>query len=254
MSLTDAIVIFLAGMAAGTINTIVGSGSLITFPTLIALGYPPLLANVSNNIGLVPGSLSGAYGYRRELSGQSTRLRRLLPASAIGALTGSTLLLTLPSDAFDKVVIVLIVVALALVVAGPSISRRLAARRAAGGEHGDDVTPALIGLVAAAGVYGGYFGAAQGIILVATLGIFVDDALQRLNACKNVLALTVNAVASVVFVLTTEIDWAVVAVIAVGSTIGGQIGATFGRRLDPRALRALIVCVGSIALVRLVTR
>ena len=98
MSLTDAIVIFLAGMAAGTINTIVGSGSLITFPTLIALGYPPLLANVSNNIGLVPGSLSGAYGYRRELSGQSTRLRRLLPASAIGALTGSTLLLTLPSD------------------------------------------------------------------------------------------------------------------------------------------------------------
>ena len=112
----------------------------------------------------------------------------------------------------------------------------------------------MILLVGLAGVYGGYFGAAQGIILVATLGIFVDDALQRLNACKNVLALTVNAVASVVFVLTTEIDWAVVAVIAVGSTIGGQIGATFGRRLDPRALRALIVCVGSIALVRLITR
>ena len=251
MSLTDAIVIFLAGMAAGTINTIVGSGSLITFPTLIALGYPPLLANVSNNIGLVPGSLSGAYGYRRELSGQSTCLRRLLPASAIGALTGSTLLLTLPSDAFDKVVIVLIVVALALVVAGPSISRRLAARRAAGGEHGDDVTPALIGLVAAAGVYGGYFGAAQGIILTAVLGIFIDDHLQRLNACKNVLAFAVNTVAAVVFIFTTTVDWKVVACIAVGSTIGGQIGARYGRRLDPRMLRALIVVVGLTALVRL---
>ncbi len=251
MSLTDAIVIFLAGMAAGTINTIVGSGSLITFPTLIALGYPPLLANVSNNIGLVPGSLSGAYGYRRELSGQSTRLRRLLPASAIGALTGSTLLLTLPSDAFDKVVIVLIVVALALVVAGPSISRRLAARRAAGGERGHDVTPALIGLVAAAGVYGGYFGAAQGIILTAVLGIFIDDHLQRLNACKNVLAFAVNTVAAVVFIFTTTVDWKVVACIAVGSTIGGQIGARYGRRLDPRMLRALIVVVGLTALVRL---
>lgn len=258
MSIGDFLAILLAGVGAGTINTVVGSGSLITFPTLIALGYPPLLANVSNNIGLVPGSISGAYGYRRELVGQQPRLRRLMPASALGALTGSTLLLLAPSDVFDSVVIVLVVVALVLVVAQPTITKRLAARRAAGAagrEHlHRDVTPPVILLVGLAGVYGGYFGAAQGIILVATLGIFVDDALQRLNACKNVLALTVNAVASVVFVLTTEIDWAVVAVIAVGSTIGGQIGATFGRRLDPRALRALIVCVGSIALVRLITR
>ncbi|MEQ1702252.1 MAG: sulfite exporter TauE/SafE family protein [Ilumatobacteraceae bacterium] len=251
MSLLDAFLILLAGMAAGTINTIVGSGSLITFPTLIALGYPPLLANVSNNIGLVPGSLSGAYGYRRELSGQSTRLRRLVPASAVGALTGSTLLLVLPSDAFDKVVIVLIVLALCLVIAGPTISRRLAARREAGGGHRHDVTPVLIGLVAAAGVYGGYFGAAQGIILTAVLGIFLDDHLQRLNACKNVLALTVNSVAAVLFIATTSVDWKVVGCIAVGSTIGGQIGAKYGRKLDPRALRALIVVVGVTALIRL---
>jgi uncharacterized membrane protein YfcA len=252
MSITDALLILLAGLAAGTINTIVGSGSLITFPTLIALGYPPLLANVSNNIGLVPGSLSGAYGYRRELAGQTKRLRRLVPASALGALAGSTLLLTLPSDAFDKVVIVLIVVALVLVIAGPAISRSLTARRAAGGTHHADVTPALIGLVAAAGVYGGYFGAAQGIILTAVLGIFLDDHLQRLNACKNVLALTVNAVAAVLFIATTSVDWKVVGMIAVGSTIGGQIGATWGRKLDPRALRALIVVVGLTALIRLV--
>ncbi len=251
MSLTDALVIFFAGMAAGTINTIVGSGSLITFPTLVALGYPPLLANVSNNIGLVPGSLSGAYGYRRELGGQTARLRKLVPASAVGALTGSTLLLTLPSDVFDKVVVVLIAIALALVIAGPSISRRLAARRSAGGTHHGDVTPALIGLVAAAGVYGGYFGAAQGIILMAVLGIFLDDHLQRLNACKNVLALTVNSVAAVLFIITTSVDWKVVGCIAVGSTIGGQIGARYGRRLDPRVLRGLIVVVGLTALIRL---
>lgn len=251
MSLLDAVLILLAGMAAGTINTIVGSGSLITFPTLIALGYPPLLANVSNNIGLVPGSLSGAYGYRRELSGQAGRLRKLVPASAIGALAGSTLLLTMPSDAFDKVVIVLIVVALVLVVTGPAISRRVTARREAGGHSHVAVTPALIGLVGAAGIYGGYFGAAQGIILTAVLGIFLDDHLQRLNAAKNVLALTVNAVAAVVFIATTSVDWKVVGCIAVGSTIGGQVGAKYGRKLDPRALRALIVVVGLTALVRL---
>lgn len=256
MTLLDAVAILFAGIGAGTVNTVVGSGSLITFPTLVALGYPPLVANVSNNVGLVPGSLSGAYGYRRELAGQRGRLRRLMPASALGALTGSTLLLLLPSEVFDSVVIVLIVAALVLVVTQPAISRRLAAQRQAGiasHEHQHrDVTPPVVLLVGFAGVYGGYFGAAQGIILIAILGIFVDDALQRLNGCKNVLALTVNAVASVVFVLTTHVDWAVVAMIAVGSTIGGQIGARVGRRLDPRLLRGVIVCVGVVALVRLI--
>ena len=252
MSLTDAIIILFAGMAAGTINTIVGSGSLITFPTLVALGYPPLLANVSNNIGLVPGSLSGVYGYRRELIGQSARLRRLVPASVIGAATGATLLLTLPSDVFDKVVVFLVAIALILVVAGPTISRRLAARRVAGGVDHRDVTPGLQALVVAAGIYGGYFGAAQGIILMAVLGIFLNETLQRINGCKNVLALTVNAVAAVVFIATTDVDWKVVGVIAVGSTIGAQMGARFGRRLNPKALRGLIVVVGLTALIRLV--
>ena len=252
MRLTDFIAILFAGMAAGTINTIVGSGSLITFPTLVALGYPPLLANVSNNIGLVPGSLSGAYGYRRELVGQSARLRRLVPASMVGALAGSTLLLVLPSGVFRRVVIVLIVIALALVVAQPTVSRRLTARRLrAGAAHGD-VTMGLQALVAAAGVYGGYFGAAQGIILVAVLGIFLNDHLQRLNACKNVLAMSVNSVAAIVFVLTTNVDWKVVGVIAVGSTLGGQIGARYGRKLDQRVLRGLIVVVGLTALIRLI--
>lgn len=257
MSFVEFVAVLLAGTAAGAINAVVGSGSLITFPTLVALGWPPLVANVSNNIGLVPGSFSSVHGYRRELRGQRSRLVRLVPASAIGSLTGSVLLLTLPSDVFDRVVVVLIVVALVLVVSQPFIARRLADRRAAGdadrpaGSPAREVGPALVTLVAAAGVYGGYFGAAQGIILVATLGIFVIDGLQRLNACKNVLAATVNSVAAVVFVATTTVDWAVVAVIAVGSTIGGQVGARVGRRLDPRWLRGLIVVVGLSALVRL---
>jgi uncharacterized protein len=251
MSLTDFLIIFVAGIGAGTINTVVGSGSLITFPTLVALGYPPLLANVSNNIGLVPGSMSGVYGYRRELRGQAARLKKLVPASVVGGLAGSTLLLVLPSKVFQKVVIVLIAVALVLVIVQPTVSKRLAARRAEGGHGHRDVTPPLMGLVCAAGVYGGYFGAAQGILLISMLGIFLDDDLQRLNACKNVLAGSVNAVASVVFILTTDIDWKVVATIAVGSTIGGQIGAKVGRRLDPRVLRAVIVVVGISALVRL---
>lgn len=251
MSIADFCIILVAGMAAGTINTVVGSGSLITFPTLVALGYPPLLANVSNNIGLVPGSVSGVYGYRRELAGQRARLRRLVPASLLGGLTGSTLLLLLPSTVFQKVVVVLIAIALVLVILQPTLSKRVAARRASGVPRHHDVTFGLLALVFATGVYGGYFGAAQGIILIATLGIFLDDDLQRLNATKNVLAMSVNAVASIIFIARTDVDWKVVAAIAIGSTIGGQIGARVGRRLNPKVLRGVIVLVGLTALVRL---
>jgi hypothetical protein len=251
MSVTDFLIILLAGIGAGTINTVVGSGSLITFPTLLALGYPPLLANVSNNIGLVPGSVSGIHGYRRELVGQRTRLRMLAPASILGALIGATLLLVLPSSLFDKVVIVLIGIALVLVVVQPTLSRRLAARRATRPDGHHDATLGVQVLVALAGVYGGYFGAAQGILLIAILGIMIDDDLQRLNGCKNVLAGSVNAVAAIVFILTTDVDWRVVAAIGVGSAIGGQIGARYGRRLNPAALRGFIVVVGLTAVIRL---
>jgi len=251
LSLFHFVLILLAGTAAGTINTVVGSGSLITFPTLVALGYPPLLANVSNNIGLVPGSFSGVYGYRRELVGQRDRLQRLVPASLLGGFAGSTLLLLLPSKVFQKVVVVLIAIALVLVILQPRLSKRLAARRAEGGHGRRDVSFVLAAFVFAVGIYGGYFGAAQGIILIAVLSIFLDDELQRLNAAKNVLAGSVNTVASVVFILSTSVDWKVVGTIAVGSTIGGQIGAKVGRRLNPKVLRALIVAVGLTALIRL---
>jgi uncharacterized membrane protein YfcA len=240
--------LLLSGMAAGTINTVVGSGTLITFPTLLAFGVPPVVANVSNTVGLAPGSLSGAIGYRAELVGQRARLVRLGSASLIGGVGGALLLLVLPSGAFDAIVPVLILLGCVLVLVGPRIQRRVAARAAERGglpEHGARwVWPAVLGT----GVYGGYFGAAQGVLLMAVMGIGIPETLQRLNAVKNVLAMSVNLVAGVLFVFVADVDWRVVALIGVGSLIGGQIGATVGRRLPNSVLRVVIVIVGLTAL------
>ncbi|QNN55198.1 sulfite exporter TauE/SafE family protein [Nocardioides mesophilus] len=237
--------VLFAGIAAGTINTVVGSGTLITFPTLLALGIPPVTANVSNTVGLVPGSLSGAVGYRRELAGQWPRLVRLGSASLIGGVAGAVLLLVLPAAAFDAVVPVLILLGCVLVVLQPRLSRRVAARAERRGQTPPEHGAAWVwGLVALTGVYGGYFGAAQGVLLMAVLGVGLQETMQRNNATKNVLALLVNGVAAVVFILVADVDWRVAGLIAVGSAIGGQIGATVGRRLPPMALRAFIVLVG----------
>lgn len=244
----EALAIVVAGIGAGAINTVVGSGTLITFPVLIALGYAPLLANVSNNVGLVPGSVSGAIGYRRELRGQRSRAIRLGACSIIGGLAGAVLLLALPASAFDAIVPALIGLAVALVVLQPRLTRALAARR----RHADEERrPSLLAAVAATGVYGGYFGAAQGVILISILGIAIRDEIQRLNGLKNVLAGLVNLTASVVFVIAAELDWGVAGLIAAGSIVGAMIGARYGRRLSPTALRALIVVIGVVAIVRL---
>jgi uncharacterized membrane protein YfcA len=252
VTVLEAVAILLAGVAAGTINTVVGSGTLITFPTLLAFGVPPVTANVSNNVGLVPGSVSGAIGYRSELTGQRGRLLRLGSASLVGGAAGALLLLVLPSAAFDAIVPGLIALGVLLVVVGPTVQRRVAARAERDGglpEHGAAwVWPA----VALAGVYGGYFGAAQGVLLMAVLGIGVADTLQRHNATKNVLAGTVNAVAAVVFIIAADVDWALAALIGAGAVVGGQLGATVGRRLPPAALRAVIVVVGVTAIVAFV--
>ena len=241
--------ILLAGVAAGTINTVVGSGTLITFPTLLALGVPPVTANVSNTVGLVPGSLAGSIGYRRELVGQRRRLLILSTASLLGGTAGAVLLLRLPSKAFDTIVPVLIGIGVLLVLLGPAISKRVAKRAEARGglpDHGAWwVWPAVLG----AGVYGGYFGAAQGVLLMAILGIGIDDHLHRHNATKNVLALLVNGIAAVVFIAVADVNWAVAGLIAVGSVVGGVIGSTYGRRLPTPVLRGLIVVVGVAALV-----
>lgn len=249
MTVFEIVAILLAGMAAGTINTVVGSGTLITFPTLLAFGVPPVTANVSNTVGLVPGGLSGALGYRAELAGQRSRLIRLGSASLLGGVAGAVLLLWLPSSAFAAVVPILIGLGVVLVVIGPATSRRVAARAATRGglpEHGAWwVWPA----VALTGVYGGYFGAAQGVLLVAVLGIGVADSLQRHNATKNVLVLLVNGVAAVIFIVVADVDWTVAGLIAAGSVVGGQLGARVGRRLPPTVLRGVIVVVGLTALV-----
>jgi uncharacterized protein len=280
--LLRALAIFAAGLAAGTINTVVGSGTLITFPTLLAFGYPPVLANVSNNVGLVPGVASGVYGYRSELGGQRRRLIRLGSASVCGGLVGAILLLTLPQSAFKAIVPALIGVAVVMVVIQPRVAKWVAERQraraalvtpdgasadstpaaasasasagaAAPASHEAIGGPVLWVLVFLAGIYGGYFGAAQGVLLIGMLGIALNDSLQRINAAKNVLAGLVNGLAAVVFILATHIDWGVAGLIAAGSIIGGQVGARIGRRLPPWGLRVVIVFVGVAALVKLLT-
>lgn len=236
-----------AGFVAGTVNTIVGSGSLVTFPTLLAFGYAPVLANVSNSVGLVAGGGSAIVGYRRELSGQRGRAIRLAVPAAIGGLTGGALLLALPASSFERIVPFLILGACVLVAFQPRLSRILAAHRPHGTEH-LTLLPALVFCI---GVYGGYFGAAQGVMMMATLSIFVADDLQRLNAVKNVLGTLINAVAAVLFILIAPVAWPAALLVAVGSVVGGQVGAVIGRRLPPAILRGAIVLVGTVVSLKL---
>jgi uncharacterized membrane protein YfcA len=251
--------IALAGVAAGAINAVVGSGTLITFPTLVTLGYPPVTSTMSNAVGLVAGSVSGTWGYRRELRGQWHRLRWQLLASLAGSALGSWLLLHLPEKVFTRVVPVLLIIALALVVVGPRIQEWARRRAAEAGHPPDHVPPgrmvALVALTFAVGVYGGYFTAAQGILLMGVMGALLPEDMQRMNAAKNLLALVVNIVAALAYTMVAfdRISWPAAGLIAVGSLIGGFLGAHYGRRLPPNALRAAIVIVGLIGLYRLVT-
>lgn len=255
MSVGEALLVVLAGVGAGTINTIVGSGTLITFPTLVLLGVPPVTANISNTLGLIPGSVAGSVGYRRELAGAGPALRRYVPMSLLGGALGAVLLLVLDPDLFSTIVPVLILIGIVLVVAGPRLNA-WTARRREGDRAGSP--PAHRRLLQAgvfgAGVYGGYFGAAQGVILMGILGALSADSLQRLNGLKNVLATVANTLAASVFLLVARdrIAWDVVLLVAVGSTLGGVVGSTVGRRLPAPVLRAVIVAVGLVAVAKLV--
>jgi uncharacterized protein len=262
----ETLVLFGVGVAAGTINAVVGSGTLITFPTLLAFGYPPVLANVTNNVGLVPGVLSGVHGYRAELHGQQDRVRRLGTASLCGGLVGAILLLVLPAEAFKAIVPVLICVALVMVVLQPRLAAWVARRQRARASRPDTAGladlrdrrgakavggPVLWLLVFCTGIYGGYFGAAQGVLLIGLLGVAFDDTLQRVNAVKNVLAAVVNGVAAVIFIAFSHVAWGAAALLTAGSILGGQLGAHVGKRLPPWGLRLVIICVGCAALAKL---
>ncbi|MGH8823551.1 MAG: sulfite exporter TauE/SafE family protein [Jiangellaceae bacterium] len=246
MSLLEALAVVLAGLGAGAINTVVGSGSLVTFPTLLAVGLPPVVANVSNTVGLVPGSMSGAWAYRRELGGQRSRLLRLGAATFGGAVAGAILLLVLPEAAFAAIVPALILIACVLVVVQPWLVSWLGERPR--GDHGG---PLLWLSIFVTGAYGGYFGAGQGVLLVAVLGLGLNETLQRVNAAKNVLAGVANLVAGVIFTVVADVNWAAAGLVAVGAAVGGIVGGGVARRLPPIALRAVVVAIGLVAVVTL---
>ena len=252
LTIGRAIAIVAAGGAAGFMNSIVGSGTLISFPTLVGVGFDKITANVTNNIGLFPGSASASWGFRQELRGHARRLLVLASASAIGALIGALLLFRLSAGTFKVVVPFLVLVGVVLVLIQPFVMTRLRERRA-----GTDasqigrITPALWLAVCAAGVYGGYFGAAQGVILIGIMGLTLDEPLVRVNAFKNVLSTVVGLVAGLVFLTKTSVPWTSVALLAIGSISGGLIGARIGRRIAPQVLRGIVATVGVVAAVRL---
>jgi hypothetical protein len=243
----EVLAVLVAGFAAGGVNAIVGSGSLITFPVLLAVGFTPVTANVSNSLGVVFGNVSAAWGYRRELEGQRPRIVIAGAGTMLGAIGGGVLLLTLPEGVFEAVVPILILLACALMVLRPS-------PRPA---HGSLSRHRQFGLFAVAfgvGVYGGYFGAAQGIILLAALRFLIPDHLQRLNGLKNVTVGIANGVAAILFVIVAHVAWDAAALIAAGSIVGAQFGARYGRRIPDEWLRWTVVAVGvAVAIVLIVT-
>lgn len=300
MSLIDFLLVLLAGGAAGFLNSVVGSGTLITFPTLLALGFPPVVANTSNTVGLVAGGVTSTVSMVPELKGQKQRFIKMAVAAVIGGSIGATLLLVLPPDAFNTIVPVLIALGCVLVAIQPVVAKAVARRRAAAvaaGESGDRVatpsstsgTPSGEASVAGTGaveepavgtdsvagkespsaqprakdpwwtwfaalgtsVYGGYFGAAQGVLLIGFLGLGINEPLQRLNGLKNGVATIVNAVAALVFIIFADVDWMVALAIAIGAIIGGFIGPKVGRNLPQPVYRVIIIGVGVIAIINL---
>ncbi|WP_347107465.1 sulfite exporter TauE/SafE family protein [Paenarthrobacter sp. S56] len=252
MEILSSILVFFAGLWAGTINAVVGSGTLVTFPVLIALGVVPVVASMSNAMGLVAGTAAGAWGYRRELAGRGRQLMKLMPASLLGGITGAWLLLHLPEKVFGYVAPVLLVVALLMVLFQPRLQSWIR-NREQNPEHAiKDKSHGilLVVLVYLAGIYGGYFVAAQGILLVGILGVFLSGTMQNANAMKNILTLTVNMVAAISYLIFAfdRINWLVVLLIAISSTIGGLVGSKVGRKLSPKVLRTVIFALGIVAL------
>ena len=250
MDVSGGVLLALAGFVAGAINAAAGGGSLVTFPALIAVGYPPLVANVTNNVAVSPGYATGAWAYRRELRGQRGRIVSLVAVSAFGSLVGVGLILVSSQQAFDSVVPFLILAACALLALQPAIGRRIGERTGVGERPGVVV---LAGQTLAA-IYGGYFGAALGVAVLALLGTFLDDTLQRLNALKALLQLVIGGTAAIAFALLTPVAWVAVAIVGPASLAGGLVGVRLAKRVSDRVLRSGIVAYGVLAAVWLFLR
>jgi uncharacterized membrane protein YfcA len=238
-----------AGLGAGVLTSTVGVASLLSFPVLVALGIPPVVANASNTVGLIPAGLSGSFGYRAELREHPRVSLAVLLTCAGGAVIGAVLLLGLPSAVFEAVVPWLILFTCLLVGAQPTISRWVRRRRTGPrAEHQRTLmSPVTAGFAALTGVYGGYFGAGSGVMMVAVLGFGLDLELRIVNALKTLAVLAGNVVAGLIFVVVAELDWPAIALLALGSVVGGYVGARVGRRLPPTVFRVLVVCAGLIA-------
>ena len=238
-----------AGLLAGAVNAVAGGGSLISFPALLAVGYPALTANVTNAVALTPGYFGGTVGYRRELEGQRRRILALGATSAAGAVLGAYLLVVSSAELFERIVPFLIFLACGLLAAQTRLARLVRNRRDDRSPAGDQppADPHTLPLFAAqflAAIYGAYFGAGVGIMMLAILGIFLVDNLQRLNALKGLLSLLVNGIAAVYFIFFADVRWVAVAIMAVTSLLGGQVGVVLARRLNDQALRWLVIAFG----------
>ena len=237
MSIGTVLAVIAAGFGAGAVNTIVGSGSLITYPVMVLLGVPPVSANIANTVGLVPGSIAGAWGYRRELREIKPLLIRLGATSVVGAVIGAALLTVLPARSFQLVVPVLILGAALLVAFQSRIIRSMKPVK------GTRWVP-LIACVLGASIYGGYFSAAQGVILLGVLGLFLSAGIQTQNAAKNLLQGLVNIVAAIYFTAGGHVLWQWAALVAIGSVAGAIVGAWLARRIPTNAFRIFIVIFG----------
>jgi uncharacterized protein len=251
MTLADALLLLAAGLAAGTVNAVAGGGSLITFPTLIAVGLPPVAANVTNSLAVSPGYVGSVVGSRADLDGQRGRVRRLLPTAVAGSAAGCALLLATPARAFE-VVVPFLVLGAAAVLAFQARLRRLVGQPQLMSERRQGVW--LQGMVALGSVYGGYFGAALGVLLVAALGLVLDETMARVNALKNIISAVVGLSTVVAFGIFGPVHWVAVAILAPATVVGGYLGARLARRLPSAVLRVVIVVFGGVIGVVLLVR
>ncbi len=232
--------LLVAGLLAGAVNAVAGGGSLLVFPALLAVGFPPLAANVTNSVAQWPGYVGQVIGNRRELPGQGRRILLTSIVAVLGAGVGAGLLLVLPGEVFDAIVPVLVILASVTMAIAPWLKRTIGNPENA---QRDRTVPLLVAMFLAA-VYGGYFGGALGVILISTLSLFAHDELRRLNALKGVLSVVVASVTVVVFATSAPVDWLAVALLAPTTLVGGLLGAQVARRMPENALRWAVVLLG----------